>query len=587
MKIKSVARIAGILFAAPAFAQVTTRVSVSSTGEQGNNHSDASSISADGRFVAFGSLATNLGGGSVSDGIYVRDRWLRTTELVVPTTGSTPVSMSADGRYVVFEEADGPNHLTQVWVRDRQTATTLPVSVTSSGAGANDRSGGTSISADGRFVTFFSFATNLVPGDTNGVCDVFVRDLQAQTTERVSVSTGGAQGNATSSLCAISGDGRYVAFQSSAQTLVASDTNGKWDVFLRDRDLGTTELVSVDSSGIQANGDCDYPSISSDGRHVSFWSAATNLVPGGTTHRQIFVRDRATHATELVSQSTSGVPGDGIEDFVRDTPSMSPNGRYVAFMSMARNLIDGQTPSGTYGHVFLRDRQNATTELIDQRSNGAYGDMGSGSVSMTPDGRLVSFDSGSTNLVAGDTNGKNDVFVRDRSSGATIFCSPGVAGVRACPCSNPPGGPGLGCDNSAVTGGAAIVSSGVAYLSSDSLAFTTWGETDDALSMLVQGSAEISAGAVFGHGVGCAGGVLRTLATKTAIFGSITAPDFVAGDPSVSARSAALGDTIQPGQSRWYFVAYRDPLGVCPSQFLAQPRQAFNATPTGRVSWGP
>jgi len=169
----------------------------------------------------------------------------------------------------------------------------------------------------------------------------------------------------------------------------------------------------------------------------------------------------------------------------------------------------------------------------------------------------------------------------------TSVCDAGGSGVIGCPCSNAPDGPGRGCDNSAGTGGAVLSAVGGAFLSSDSLAFTTAGEIPSALSMLVQGSAEISSGAVFGHGVQCAGGTLRTLYTKTAAQGSITAPDFGAGDPSVSTRVTSVGDVIQPGETRWYFVAYRDPVGVCPAQFLARPRQVFNATQTGRVTWSP
>ncbi len=589
MKVQTVARVAGILLAAPTFAQVTTRLSVSSTGVQANGNSFASGptpMSADGRFVAFCSVATNIGGGTSIVGVYVRDRWLESTELLVPTSSSSQTSISADGRYVAYTDLDAHNR-TQIWVRDRQTGTTQAVCVPSTGGAVDDRSTGPSISADGRCVAFFSFATNLVPDDTNGACDVFVRDLQAQTTERVSVSTGGVQGNAVSSLCSISGDGRYVAFQSNAQTLVASDTNGKWDVFLRDRALGTTEIVSVDSNGNQANDDSEDPSISSDGRHVAFWSLATNLVAGGTTTGQVFVRDRTTSTTELVSQSTNGVPADTPPTYAYDPPAISANGRYVTFASQARNLIDGQTTFSN--QIFLRDRQNATTEIVDLSTGGAIADIGGVQPSITPDGRFVCFGSGSDNLVPGDTNGKNDVFLRDRNTtGATILCSPGVANVLTCPCSNPPSGPGRGCDNSAGTGGATLAVSGIAYLSMDSLAFTTSGELPTATSILLQGDALAASGIAYGRGVRCVTGTVTPLFTKSASGGSILAPDAPSGDPSVSERSAAKGDMIQPGQSRWYLVAYRDPIAACgvhgPSAVAVT---TFDTTPTARVDWGP
>jgi hypothetical protein len=156
-----------------------------------------------------------------------------------------------------------------------------------------------------------------------------------------------------------------------------------------------------------------------------------------------------------------------------------------------------------------------------------------------------------------------------------------MGGTIACPCANPPSGAGHGCDNSAATGGAALEAAGVSYLASDSLVFATSGERPTAASILLQGDAPIAAGIVFGQGVRCTAGSLTRLFTKLASGGSIHAPDFGAGDPSVSARSAALGDTIQPGQSRWYLVYYRDPvvLGGCSAA------STFNTTQTGRIDW--
>jgi len=168
-------------------------------------------------------------------------------------------------------------------------------------------------------------------------------------------------------------------------------------------------------------------------------------------------------------------------------------------------------------------------------------------------------------------------------SGFTSLCDPGAGGVIACPCSNPPGGPGRGCDNSAATGGAILSATGAASLSMDSLVFHTVGEKPTALSILGQWSGSSSTGAVFGMGVRCASGTLERLYSKSASGGSITAPDFGAGDQGVSARSAARGDTILAGQDRFYLVYYRDPsvLGGCPAN------STFNATQTGRVSWSP
>jgi hypothetical protein len=195
------------------------------------------------------------------------------------------------------------------------------------------------------------------------------------------------------------------------------------------------------------------------------------------------------------------------------------------------------------------------------------------------------FDSIATNLVPGDTNHFEDAFVRDRFGSPTFtsLCDPGVGSVVDCPCSNPPGGPGRGCENSSGTGGASLSGSGGTYLSSDSLVFTTSGEGPTAFSLVIQGNAVVANGVIYGQGVRCAGGTFKRLYAKNAVVGSITVPNFGAGDPAVSARSAAKGDLIQPGQSRWYFVVYRDPivLGGCSAT------STFNATQVGHVSWSP
>jgi hypothetical protein len=195
----------------------------------------------------------------------------------------------------------------------------------------------------------------------------------------------------------------------------------------------------------------------------------------------------------------------------------------------------------------------------------------------------VAFNSGSSDLVSGDTNGWVDGFVRD-VVGAPYFtssCDPGLAGVISCPCSNPPAGAGHGCDNSFATGGAVLSASGATVLSSDGLVFTTSGEPPSATSLVLQGDATAANGIVFGQGVRCAAGALERLYTKQASGGGITAPDFGAGEPTVSARSAALGSVIQAGASRWYVVTYRDPtvLGGCSAS------STWNATQTGQVVW--
>jgi hypothetical protein len=581
----------------PVVAQVTQLVSVTSSNAQGNDVSWFPAISADHRFVAFGSLADNMVAGDTNgtSDVFVRDRFTGTTERVSVSTGggqaddfSSLPSISGDGRYVAFHSlatnlvAGDTNGAMDVFVRDRQAGTTIRVSVSSAGLQGDGASDNPAISADGRYVAFRSLATNLVAGDTNATYDVFVRDLQTSTTERVSVTTGGAGGNLASYFPSISGDGRYVAFRSDSPNLVAGDVNMATDAFVRDRQLGTTELVSLSSAGAQANSFSYDPSISASGRYVTFWSNASNLVSGDTNgHADIFLRDRLNNTTELVSISSTGAQGNSDPWY---QSSVSDDGRYVVFASSATNLVPPDL-NGTFD-VFLRDRVNGTTQYVSVASDGTQGNNMSGGTTgvcpITPDGRVVAFYSLSNNLVPGDTNGTIDVFVRDlNAAGFASVCDPGVNGVIACPCSNAPSGPGRGCDNSSATGGAILSASGIAYLSMDSLVFTSSGEKPTATSILLQGNAFAANGAVFGQGVRCAAGSLKRLYTKSASGGSITAPDFGLGDPTVHARSAALGDLIQAGESRWYLVYYRDPivLGGCSSS------STFNATQTGRIDW--
>ena len=585
----------------PAY-QVTIRESVSSLGAQADTGAFNPAISADGRFVAFASAATTLVPGDVNgrSDVFVKDLRSGAIDLAsVSTVGAQgnqdspyPPSISGDGRFVAFVSnatnlvAGDTNGDTDVFVRDRQTGTTERVSRSSGGAQGNGDSGTggyPSISDDGRFVAFSSLATNLVAGDTNGVEDIFVHDRQTGTTERVSVSTGGTEGNGPTSFCAISADGRYVGFGCSASNLVPGDTNGFWDVFLRDRTAGTTTLVSVSFSGGPTSfsaGVLVAPRVSGDGRYVLFESAAFDIVAGDANGvRDFFVRDLVAGTTELVSVSTGGVQanfGPSIS-FVAD---MTPDGRFVTWSSKASNLVAGDTNG--LEDVFVRDRQLGTTERWSVSTSGVEANAESISGTLSDDGRRFMFQSLATNLVTGDTNAAMDAFLRDTDPTAfTSVCDPGIGGVTACPCGNPAAGLGRGCDNSASTGGASLSASGVAYLSLDSLVFQTSGEKPTATSILLQGDTGVLGGIVYGQGVRCVGGTLKRLFTKAASGGSITAPDFGLGDPTVSARSAAKGDVIQGGESRWYLVFYRDPivLGGCP------PSSTFNATQTGRVIW--
>ncbi len=305
------------------------------------------------------------------------------------------------------------------------------VSVSSSGEKANGHSSSPSISGDGRYVAFSSDATNLVAGDKNGVEDVFVRDRQTGTTTRVSVSSTGEQGNSRSWLASISADGRYVAFSSDATTLVAGGTNGVGHVYVRDRQSGTTTRVSVTSTGEQGNGRSFGPSISRDGRYVAYSSDATNLVAGGTNGvGHVYVHDRLTGTTTRVSVSSTGEQGNWDSWY----PSTSGDGRYVAFSSQAKNLVAGE--SAILFDTFVRDRQTGTTTRVAVSSTGEQGNGDSPWHNMDPppsisgDGRYVAFSSGADNLAVGDTNGAEDMFVRDRQTGTTTRVSVSSTGEQ-------------------------------------------------------------------------------------------------------------------------------------------------------------
>jgi Tol biopolymer transport system component len=403
------------------------------TGAQGGGLSYSPFISADGRYVTFDSDAAGLVAGDTNGAtdIFVRDRQTGTTTLASKSSagvqgdgGSYNPSVSSDGRYVAFSSAatnlvaGDTNGKWDVFVRDRQTGTTWLVSKSSAGVEGNEYSQNPFISADGRYVTFESAATNLVAGDTNGKTDIFVRDRQTGTTTLVSRDSAGVEGDGVSEYPVISPDGRYVAFSSAATNLVAGDTNGKYDIFVRDRQTGTTTRVSRDSAGVEGN-DGSYEScISDDGRYVAFNSGATNLVAGDTNAvSDIFVRDRQTGTTTRVSKSSSGVETDQYSY----NPSISADGRYVAFESYATSLVAGDT-NGNYD-IFVRDRQAGTTSLVSKSSAGVQGNDMSQSPSISGDGRYVTFDSAADNLVAGDINGIEDIFVRDRQTGTTWLVS--------------------------------------------------------------------------------------------------------------------------------------------------------------------
>jgi hypothetical protein len=369
-----------LALAAPASATstkkpVTALASIATNGKSGNSASTGSSLSSGGRFVAFDSTATNL------------------------------VAGDTNGKKDIF-------------VRDLLAATTTRVSVSTAGTAANGDSDQASISPNGRYVAFQSAATNLVPGDTNGKADIFLRDLVKNTTTRVSVADGGAQlTGGDSSLPTVSGDGTEVVFLTDATNAVPGDTNAKPDVFIRNVNAGFTERISVTSGEAALTAGGASPSMSSNGRYVVFDSTTTQI-PGDTDgSTDSFLRDRVLGTTEVVSIPNAG----GLSNQPCQFPTVSDNGRYVAFQTKATGMTPVADSAET--DAFVRDRTTGTTKLVSLTDGDQPASGGGATPQISADGSKVAFSSGSGDIVAGDTNGTTDLFVRDLSAGSTVRAS--------------------------------------------------------------------------------------------------------------------------------------------------------------------
>lgn len=340
-------------------------------------------------------------------------------------SSSSRGSLSGDGRFVAFSSAGtnlvngDSNGFSDVFMRNLINPAQFRVSLTQSGGQGNGDSFSPAVSATGRFVAYTSRASNLVPGDTNGTADIFVRDLGfGGTVTRVNLTQTGGQANSISSSPAISADGRFVAFASSGSNLAAGDTNGTTDIFLRDLIAGTTEIVSVSTAGQVANGSSSAPVVSADGRYVAFASVASNLVGDDTNGFQdVFVRDRVARTTERASVGAAGQTNG--HSFKVD---ISGGGRYVAFDSAATNLVSGD--GNGVNDVFVRDRIAGTTARVSVNRSGAEGNASSRDPVISADGRHVAFVTDATNLGLGeDIRAGADIYHHDRTSRTTQIVS--------------------------------------------------------------------------------------------------------------------------------------------------------------------
>jgi WD40 repeat protein len=449
-----------VLATAIAQAQETVRISDSSSGQQGDKDSGGPpSLSSDGQIVSFESDADNLVPGDTNQctDIFVRDRTTGLTERVSVDSngaqgnagGGPDVAMSSDGMLVAFVSASSnlvpgdANGVKDVFVHDRATGLTERVSVDSSGVEGNADCWELSISADGNFVAFASDADNLVAGDTNQQEDVFIHDRSTGVTERVSVDSSGREGNDGSFGCSVSSNGRIVAFSSSASNLVTNDRNGFDDVFIHDRVNGRTARMSVRSDGKQGwvGGGSYVGAISENGQIVAFMSDLSDLVAGDTNGSwDVFVHDRNTGQTDRVSVASTGAEANvGVAPY---NPAISPDGMLVAFTSRSNNLVAGDT--NKIYDVFVHDRSTGMTRRVSVDSSGAQADGWSILPIFSADGNTISFMSKATNLSAGDTNRCGDVFVHHEPRATWSNYGTGFPGTNGIPAFTAQSIPALG-----------------------------------------------------------------------------------------------------------------------------------------------
>jgi len=383
-------------------------IGVTPAGASADGHSSVADVSADAHFVVFHASDSGIVAGDTNGKVdlFVRDRQMGVSKrLTISASGQQANAdtfegrITPDGRYVVFSTiasnlvpndtnviSGGPYDGADVFVHDRQSGALELVSLAPNGQQPDGRNLSGSISDDGRFVAFMASGRA-----------VFVRDRQAGTTQRVNVNSAGVPSNSEPGECDISGDGRYVAFVDYGSNLVANDTNGEADVFVRDRQTGVTERVSLMTNGGQFTSYASFPAISRDGRYVAF-----------EVNGLIWVRDRWTDTTEPVSVSSAEV----LPNRSSHRPSISADGRYVTFESFAANLVAGDTNDQM--DVFRRDRTAGTTQIVsrDDRNSSAAGASLFGSIS--PDGRFVGFGSGAR-LVPADSDTDFDAYLAEVS----------------------------------------------------------------------------------------------------------------------------------------------------------------------------
>ncbi len=399
----------------------TELVSVDANGSQSTGGSQNPTISDDGQWLAFSTIPSGLNGEvSTIRTFALKNTATGTISFISRESGGAPAfainpSISGDGRYIAYQssnnkivagDTNGVN--TDVFIFDRDTKTTEIVSVRTDGVQSDGSCTNPYVSGDGRFVTFLCSDTSLDARDTNGRSDVYLRDRVAGTTSLISVNSAGVVGNEDALQPSVSDNGRYVVWDSRADNLVTLDNNATSDVFMRDTLLGTTTFVSENFAGVQGNDESDGARISRIGEYVAFQSFATNFLPGTST-RNVFRKAIVTGDVVLVSKTSAGAEGNAESYF----PAISANGRYISFDSAATNLV--RNDLNGFLDVFVSDVETGQTVLLSQNTNGTPGDQdssdGMGSLkSISANGEATAYHSSATTLAA-DSNGVRDVFV--------------------------------------------------------------------------------------------------------------------------------------------------------------------------------
>jgi hypothetical protein len=403
--------------------------STSDAGTKGNGGSSTPSSSADGTKVAFYSTATNLDPADTDTlhDIYVKD--LASGDITLASTSDTGVkgngssfwvSMSAEGKKVVFgsfatnldpADTDG---LRDVYVKDLATGDITLASTSDTGVKGNGDSASfafPSMSADGTKVAFQSLATNLDPADADGLSDIYVKDLASGDISLASTSDTGIKGNGGSSdlsSFALSANGTKVAFGSSATNLDPADTDAAGDIYVKDLSTGNITLASTSDTGVKGNGLT--VAMSAGGTRVAFGSFATNLDPGDTDDLlDIYVKDLSTGDITLASTSDTGVKGNSSSSIF---PSLSADGTKVGFSSSASNLDPRKAHPGDDA-IYLKDLSSGDITLASTSDTGVTGHGDSTFPSLSADGTKVAFQSRATNLDPADTDTSDDIYVKD------------------------------------------------------------------------------------------------------------------------------------------------------------------------------